>query len=295
MTAPAELAADPPIPQPAAEQPMWRRALPWLLGYGALRLVLGLVQLPVATPRAVILVASLVVSLAVILVASVSLYSIVAHRRSAAEIGALFAVGLLLWLPRVQVERMIAARQWLPPRALYMALAVGSDVGIICLGAAIGLTVAALIRDRNILLPAGVFAAFADYFMVRFGTVHVAMQSSAGMKTVAAMSAHVPAVHASLSPLTMGMADFVFLAFFLACAQRFGMNVRGTLVALVMLLSLLLFSIRWLGAFPAVAPMALGFVLVNLRYFKLTRAEIHATLMVFVLMAGLLGAFFYLR
>ena len=46
------------------------------------------------------------------------------------------------------------------------------------------------------------------------------------------------------------------------------------------LLSVLLFSIRWLGAFPAVLPMALGFVLVNLRYFKLSRAEIHATLIV---------------
>jgi hypothetical protein len=152
-----------------------------------------------------------------------------------------------------------------------------------------------LIRDRNILLPAGTFAAFADYFMVRFGTVHHALQSEPGTKLVQAMSAHVPAVHVSLSATTMGMADFLFLAFFFACARRFDMNFRGTFVTLTVLLSLLLFFMPLLKAFPAVAPMALGFVLVNIRYFKLTRAEIHATALVFCLLSGLVGVFFLLK
>src|SRR5438309_1138762 len=55
-----------------------------------------------------------------------------------------------------------------PPGIGGALLGVAGEVGLICAAAGIGSLVAILIKDRNILLPAGVFAAFADYFMVRY-------------------------------------------------------------------------------------------------------------------------------
>jgi hypothetical protein len=285
---------------------LWPSALPWLAGYALLRVLLGLIRLPDALNPLAVGFASLAVSAAVIFLASATLAVMVRQPLGAAALAQLFLAGLVLFGSSLALQRPMLADQWLfggqpvllgiarglpPPAAL--GLAAAHDAGVICLGAAIGSAVALLIRDRNILLPAGTFAAFADYFMVKWGTVHVALQTPAGAKVVQQMSAGVPAVHHSLQPITMGMADFVFLAFFLACARRFEMNYRGTFLALATVLALLLFAIPWLRQFPAVAPMALAFVLVNLRYFKLTRAEVHATALVFALMAALVGVFFW--
>lgn len=291
MTA-AEQAARAAVPLPAEyTRPMWRRAIPWLAGFLALRIALALVQLPEHVSPLVLLLAKVVVDASVIFTAAATLAAVLREKLGGAELAWLFVAGVALFgLP--------LALRWLHVPYVPLAglvVSAGHDVGVICLGAGIGSLVAMLLRDRNILLPAAAFAAFADYFMVRFGTVHTAMQSPAGHHVVQAMSAAVPAVHRSLPPATMGMADFVFLGLFLACARRYEMNYRATFVALATLLTFLLLALPWLGAFPAVAPMALGFVLVNLRHFKLTRAEIHATAIVFLLMAGLVGVFFLLQ
>src|SRR5688572_241063 len=67
-----EVASDAPPTEPS----VWRHALPWLAGYAALRLVLAVVRLPADVDRLVVLLASLVVSAAVILVASAALNAV---------------------------------------------------------------------------------------------------------------------------------------------------------------------------------------------------------------------------
>lgn len=293
MTAPRELLRDAPNMDLAPAPAVWRRALPWLGAYAALQICLRLVQLPPATPPSIIFIAGILVSIGVILLSSAALFALVARPPAGFALATVVLAGVCLWLNSFTLDRLVAVGRISLSSAWPLDLwETFGDIGLLCLGASIGAGVAMLIRDRNILLPAGVFAAFADFFMVKYGTVHHALQSRGGMKVISAMSAHVPAVHRSLPAATMGLADFVFLAFFFACAGRFRMNTTGTFWVEVALLSVLLFSIRWLGAFPAVLPMALGFVLVNLRYFKLSRAEIHATLIVFCLMAVLVTAFF---
>ncbi len=304
-TAPPPPTVDPAVPREAASEPsaplppsLWRRALPWLLVYAALRFSFSLVALPARTPHWAVLLASLALSAAFIFLAARLLAEITRPLPAWRTVWLLLGAGGLAWFA-ITFGIGPAFRGPAPSlagRAGFGLLAALADVALITLGAGIGCSVAHLIRDRNILLPAGVFAAFADYFMVRYGTVHHALQTEGGRQVVQAMSATLPAVHTSLSPVTMGMADFVFLAFFFACAARFRMNFHATFLTLTALLAALLFGIRWLSAFPAVAPMALGFVLVNLRHFRLTRAEIHATALVFILMAGLATAFvFFLR
>ena len=72
------------------------------------------------------------------------------------------------------------------------------------------------------------------------------------------MSAHVPRLHSHLPVLTVGMADFVFLAFFFACVFRFDLNFGATFVALFLLLTLSLFFVAVIGPIPALAPVLLA-------------------------------------
>ena len=123
----------------------------------------------------------------------------------------------------------------------------------------------------------GALGAFADYLVVHYGSVHVALKhGAAGQKLINAMSAHVPRLHRHLPVLTVGMADFLFLAFFFACVFRFDLNFRATFVTLFILLTLSLFFVALDRPIPALAPMALGFVAVNFRRFQLSRAELQA-------------------
>jgi hypothetical protein len=158
------------------------------------------------------------------------------------------------------------------------AVALNSGEALFWIMATVGLGVllASALREPNILLPAAVFAAFADYFVVHFGTVHHALKSAAGQHLVRTVSAKVPTLP-GLPVLTVGPADFVFLAFFLACVYRFDLDLKRTLVLLGVLLTFSLFFVTLLGApVPALVPMAFAFVVANFRRFKLSRSEMQA-------------------
>ena len=127
------------------------------------------------------------------------------------------------------------------------------------------------------------------------GTVHTALQTPHGQRLVRAMSSHVPTPHPSLAPLTVGMADYVFLAFFFACVMRFGMNLRATFGALFVALTLSLFFVSYVNAIPALAPMALAFVAVNFRHFRLSRSEQQAMGVAFGIVLAVVAAMFVLR
>jgi hypothetical protein len=185
------------------------------------------------------------------------------------------------------------ATSWL--RSFLMSL---MDIGRAVAAAGIGALIATLIRDPNILLPASVFAAFADYLMVytSIGTVHQALQTTQGQHHIASMSAPVPTVHPSIPTLTVGMADYVFLAFFFACVYRFGMNERATFVAFLTLLSLSLLFVPYVSAIPALAPMALAFLAINFRHFRLSKSELQAMGLAFAIVAAVVaGLFLFVR
>jgi hypothetical protein len=167
-----------------------------------------------------------------------------------------------------------------PPTAVarmgVLVLTNVEEVSRILAATGMGILLANVIQERNILLPAAVFAAFADYAVVhlRFGTVHKALQTEAGRAFVHKMSAKLPTIQ-GLPMVTIGMADFLFLAFFLACIFRFDLKLKPTLVAWFFLLTLSLIMALRIPV-PALAPMALGFVAVNFRRFKLSRSEMQA-------------------
>lgn len=183
-------------------------------------------------------------------------------------------------------------QRWL--QALFLNL---MDIGLALAAAGIGALIAAVIRDPNILLPASVFAAFADYLMVytSIGIVHTKLQTEQGRQQIGAMSAHVPTPHPAIAPLTVGMADYVFLAFFFACVYRFGMNERGTFAAFFLALTLSLLFVAYVSAIPALAPMALAFVAVNFRHFRLSKSELQAMGLAFAIVAAVVAGLFFFR
>jgi hypothetical protein len=74
---------------------------------------------------------------------------------------------------------------------------------------------------------------------------------------------------------------------------RFGMNLRGTLGAFAVMLTAALIFVSLTGApVPALGPMALAFVVVNFRYFRLSRAELQAMGIAFAVVLAATTAFF---
>lgn len=271
-----------------------RQAAIWIAVYFLFQLAGRLIRLPHGTlgwvVLAVVLASVTLFMLLTILMTSALTRVLMAPRAAIVAI----ALGLAIWLALAAYlgggKRPLEARLLLS-QMLDLSRAVAAT--------GIGALVAAFIRDRNILLPAAVFAAFADYLMVNYGTVHVALRSEKGQQVVSAMSSHAPTVRVgnmAIPALSVGMADIVFIAFFVACVLRFGMNLRGTLVAFaVMLTAALLFVSITGAAVPALGPMALAFVAVNFRYFRLSRSELQAMGIAFAVVALVTTGFFVLR
>jgi hypothetical protein len=266
----------------------------WVALYLFFQLAGRLVRLPHGTPVPVVLTVVLL-SVALFMLLTIMMTSALARALIAPRAAVVAIVlGLAAWLALAAYlgggKRPLEAR---------LILSLVLDVSRAVAATGIGALVAAFIRDRNILLPAAVFAAFADYFMVNYGTVHVALRSEKGQQVLSAMSSHAPAVRVgniAIPALTVGMADIVFIAFFVACVLRFGMNMRGTLTAFAVMLTAALLFVSITGApVPALGPMALAFVAVNFRYFRLSRAELQAMGIAFVVVALAATGFFLWR
>ena len=186
-------------------------------------------------------------------------------------------------------------------QAFFGSWRAASDVGLVLLAATVGVAVARLIRDKNILLPAAVFAAFADFMVVNYFTVAQAMKTPKGREVVQhVMSAELPALTSGAggrlqAMATLGMADFLFVAFFFACVHQFRMNRRATVVALFVALTGSLVLVQFIYSLPALIPMGVAFLLANFRCFRLSRDEWVATGVVLGTVAVLGGLFILLR
>ncbi|MCC2669227.1 MAG: hypothetical protein K0Q72_1698 [Armatimonadetes bacterium] len=258
-----------------------------LAAYILFRWTVGVVRLPISTPPGVLLPVSALVALGSIGL-PIALIAALARVRIRGLIAVLIAVfGLALWFGLVGLARL------LPPAVLPL-VATLQDLGKVLAAGGAGLAFAAPIREPNILVPAGVFAAFADFVVVNFGTVHQALKSTRGQAMIEAVSAKVPSVHPGLMTLTIGPADFLFLGIFLACAAKFGMGLRrnAVVLALVLAASLVLIQANIVGALPALAPMSIAFVGLNWRRFRLTREEIVSTAVVIVFAGALFLGYF---
>jgi len=272
-----------PAPEPKLGPSPARAAAGWLGGYLAFRLLAGAVMLPVEAPAGLGLAAAAAAALGAIGLPIAGLAALARHRARPLLLLLFAALGLSAWLGLATLA---------PGGAFGLPAAAARDAGKIVAAGCLGLALAAGVREPNILFPAGLFAAFADVVVVRFGTVQHALSTEQGQAVLRAVSADVPSMQAGLPPLTIGPADFLFLGAFLACAARFDMDLRRTAWVMAVVLAASLLLVPVVGAVPALAPMTLAFLVVNFRSFRLSSQELWGSLVVLVAAGGLFLAYF---
>ena len=274
-----------PSPEPAV--PPIRVAALACLGYLFFRWALVWTHLPLRTPVLVLLLASGVVAAGSLGLPIAGIAAIVRTRKP--NWTAFLALsGLAVWL----LLTLAVSRHWLT-QLQYVLLSPVRDLGMIVTVAGFGILMASRLKELNILVPIGMFATFADFVVVHYGTVHRALSTTKGQQMLQSVSAKVPSVHPGIPLLTIGPADFLFLGVFLACADRFGLGVRRNALwfTVILTLSLLLVAITgW--PVPALAPMSLTLLALNWRRFRLTRDEWISTGAVLVLIGALFLGYF---
>jgi hypothetical protein len=218
------------------------------------------------------------------------------------------AVLLVLFIAvRLSPAFVPALRQ--SPVVLEVVLGI-SDTLMVLAASMLGLAVSHIIREPNILAPAALFAALADFAVVSLWIPRVMEVAPQALSTVAV---HVPQIGAKPTPTGLrpisiiGPADFVFLAFYFACVWRFGMAAQATYIWMVIALAGYMFFQNVVGSLtprfmdavdmlPGLVPMAVVLLIVNRKYFRFSREEKRAMAVVALLVVGIIAfAFWTLR
>ena len=163
-------------------------------------------------------------------------------------------------------------------------------LAIITAAASIGYLVALRVRDRNLLLPVVMFAAYIDFWTVTRGPVSAVLEKAP--EVAMAVAAPIPAAGTGVFvPMTMvGPGDFLFMALVFAAVHRLGLNGARNywFVFAGMTLGMLAVLFGLLPALPALVVLAVSVVAANWGKFKLTRQEAVSTAIVgLVLLASL--------
>jgi len=169
---------------------------------------------------------------------------------------------------------------------------------VILASVSLGYLLSFLLKEKNILLPVSVFAAYTDFWTVLWGPTSSVVQQAP--EVVQAVSAAIPAPGAgSIQPISfIGPGDFIFMAMFFAALTRLKMEPSKTYWLLFPLLSLGMLAVL-MNVFPVGLPalvlVSFAVVIVNRRHFKLQRQEIISTVIVaVVLLASAFIAYPYL-
>ncbi len=148
---------------------------------------------------------------------------------------------------------------------------------IMLAAASIGALVAVRVRDKNLLLPVVLFAAFIDVWTVTMGPVGAVLQNAPHV--VSAVSAAIPqaGTHGGrFEPNTlMGPGDFLFMALVFSVVFALGLNARRNFwfVFGAMTIGMLAVMFDLVPFLPALTVLAVAVVAANWREFKLSKQE----------------------
>lgn len=173
---------------------------------------------------------------------------------------------------------------------------------MIWLAACAGTWISRLLKEMKILLPIAIVLACMDLYVVFGGGL--VTQANTGKAPVAqaamnALSVHLPRVATSTGAapmeLSVGFADFLFIALFFSCFARFGIPSRRTFIVLCTALVgyLTVVYIRQIDL-PALVPIAVVVVGMNLRAFRYERSEAYALLYAGFIVLAVLGGLYYM-
>lgn len=174
------------------------------------------------------------------------------------------------------------------------------NVSQLLFAAALGATIAGLLREAKLIPPIAVTLALIDWVGVNYGIV--AQWLARRPDIVAHMAQAIPvAGSAAGAPaaapqilMTVGLGDWVFMAFFFAAAARFELNRRATLYAILTLALVGLGVVLAAGVdLPGLPLIGGAAILCNLKHFRYTRQEQFALLYGALFLAALAAAYYF--
>jgi hypothetical protein len=173
---------------------------------------------------------------------------------------------------------------------------------LILLAVCLGVCLSRLLREMKILLPIALVLACVDLYVVFGGGL--VTQANTGKAPVAqaamkALTVQLPTQHpvkgAAPIQLSVGFADFLFIALFFACLSRFGIPSAQTFGVLCAVLVCYLTVVYVKGIdLPALVPIAAVVVGMNLRQFRYERSEAFALLYAGLIVAAVLDGLLFL-
>lgn len=173
---------------------------------------------------------------------------------------------------------------------------------LIWFAASLGALVSRLVRETKILLPMAVALACVDLYVVFGGGLVTQAQSGKSPVAKQAMQALTVKLPTTSKPpggaapmqLAIGFADFLFIALFFACFARFGIPSRRTFIALCVVLAAYMGYVALTDiALPALVPIAVVVIGMNLREFRYERSEAFALLYAGLIVAAVAGGFYF--
>jgi hypothetical protein len=174
------------------------------------------------------------------------------------------------------------------------ALAVTSlsQVGFFlwCMG--LGVLVATLLKDKNLIIPVSLFLAAYDVFLVLtpMGITKKIMQ--AAPEVLPAIGYKIPSIGNVAPYAIIGPADFLFMGMFFVSIYRFKMKSRETLLWLIPAILVYLLLSMFVKALPLLVPIGLTVLIVNWKEFNMNKEERNSTIGLFVVLALVLGGLF---
>ncbi|MCE5314419.1 MAG: hypothetical protein ABFD49_11790 [Armatimonadota bacterium] len=203
--------------------------------------------------------------------------------------GAYGLMTIIVWQSGIaaKMHQSLTLRQQMYVVANYVTpLSLPYYVFIMFAAISLGYLVSLRIKDKNLLLPVVMFAAYIDFWTVTRGPVAQVIKNAP--EVVQAVSTPIP--HAGVGafmPATMiGPGDFIFMGLMFAVVHRFAMRPARNywFVFTAMTLGMLAVAFGLLGALPALTVLAVAVLAANRREFCLSREEKILTLAVGIML-----------
>ncbi len=169
-------------------------------------------------------------------------------------------------------------------------LRIPMQLAIISTACSLGYAVSLLVRDKNLLLPVVMFAAYIDFWTVTQGPVSTMLKKAP--EVAMAVGAPVPAAGTgTFAPqVLVGPGDFLFMALVFSAVHKLAMDgIRNYWYVFIgMTAGMLAVLFGLLPSLPALIVLAACVLAANWKHFKLSRQEIISTAIVgLVLLASL--------
>jgi hypothetical protein len=169
-------------------------------------------------------------------------------------------------------------------------LRVPMQLAIITAACSLGYVVSLRVRDKNLLLPVVMFAAYIDLWTVTRGPVSAMLKKTPEIAIAVGAAIPAAATKVFVPQVLIGPGDFLFIALVFAAVHRLGLDGARNywFVFAGMTLGMLAVSLGFLPYLPALIALAVSVIAANWKHFRLSRQEVVSVAIVgLVLLASL--------